>query len=100
MNVPRVICRVRQITSPALIGGGTDDMHRNGERPRGLCVSALAAVANPSYSRIDTWNLLDDACRQLADVNRAGLDTTHDTARVRRLLDRLGAYERYWLYPG
>jgi arginine decarboxylase len=75
-------------------------MHRDGERPKGLCVSALAAVANPSYSRVDTWNTLDDACRQLADVNRAGLDTTHDTARVRRLLDRLGAYERYWLYPG
>ncbi|WP_433527187.1 aminotransferase class I/II-fold pyridoxal phosphate-dependent enzyme [Nocardia pseudovaccinii] len=75
-------------------------MHRNGERPKGLSVSALAAVANPSYSRIDTWNLLDDACRRLADVNRAGLDTTHEAARVRRLLDRLGAYERYWLYPG
>ncbi|MFI7670557.1 aminotransferase class I/II-fold pyridoxal phosphate-dependent enzyme [Nocardia sp. NPDC049526] len=75
-------------------------MHRNGERPKGLSVSALAAVANPSYSRIDTWNLLDDACRRLADVNRAGLETTHEAARVRRLLDRLGAYERYWLYPG
>ncbi|MFE9319562.1 aminotransferase class I/II-fold pyridoxal phosphate-dependent enzyme [Nocardia sp. NPDC052278] len=75
-------------------------MHRNGERPKGLSVSALAAVANPSYSRIDTWNLLDDACRRLADVNSAGLDTTHEAARVRRLLDRLGAYERYWLYPG
>ncbi|MET8872130.1 aminotransferase class I/II-fold pyridoxal phosphate-dependent enzyme [Nocardia sp. NPDC004604] len=75
-------------------------MHRDGQRPKGLSVSALAAVANPSYSRIDTWNLLDDACRRLADVNRAGLDTTHEAARVRRLLDRLGAYERYWLYPG
>ncbi|MEV6140109.1 aminotransferase class I/II-fold pyridoxal phosphate-dependent enzyme [Nocardia sp. NPDC051990] len=75
-------------------------MHRDGERPKGLNVSALAAVANPSYSRIDTWNLLDDACRRLADVNRAGLDTTREVARVRRLLDRLGAYERYWLYPG
>ncbi|MFI9637165.1 aminotransferase class I/II-fold pyridoxal phosphate-dependent enzyme [Nocardia sp. NPDC051929] len=75
-------------------------MHRDGERPKGLSVSALAAVANPSYSRIDTWNLLDDACRRLADVNRAGLDATHEAARVRRLLDRLGTYERYWLYPG
>lgn len=49
---------------------------------------------------MDTWNLLDDACHQLAVVNRAGLDTTHEAARVKRLLNRLGAYERYWLYPG
>jgi arginine/lysine/ornithine decarboxylase len=75
-------------------------MYRGDGRPRRLCVSALAAVANPSYSRMDTWNLLDDACRQLANVNRAGLDTTHDAARVKRLLSRLSAYERYWLYPG
>ncbi|HVR00366.1 MAG TPA: amino acid decarboxylase, partial [Mycobacterium sp.] len=75
-------------------------MHRYGEHPRRLHVSALAAAANPSYSRIDTWNLLDDACRDLAEVDRAGLDTSHATARVRRLLNRLGAYERYWLYPG
>jgi arginine decarboxylase len=75
-------------------------MHQGGGRPRRLRVSALAAVANPSYSRIDTWNLLDDACHQLAVVNRAGLDTTHEAARVKRLLGRLGAYERYWLYPG
>src|SRR6201997_2826336 len=75
-------------------------MDRDGRRPRRLCVSALAAVANPSYSRIDTWNQLDDACHQLAEVNRAGLDITREAARVRRLLDRLGAYERYWLYPG
>ena len=78
-------------------------MQRNGERPRRprrLRVSALAAVANPSYSRIDTWNLLDDACALLAEVGRAGLDTTREAARVRRLLDRLGAFERYWLYPG
>ncbi len=67
---------------------------------RRLRVSALAAVANPSYSRVDTWNLLDDACRQLAEVNRAGLDTTHHAAGVKRLLQRLGAYERYWLFPG
>jgi arginine decarboxylase len=60
----------------------------------------LAAVANPSYSRIDTWNLLDDGCRQLAAVDRAGLDTTHEVSRVKRLLNRLSAYERYWLYPG
>lgn len=72
----------------------------NGDRPRRLRVSALAAVANPSYSRVDTWNLLDDACRQLAETNRAGLDTAHHVARVKRLLDRIGAYERYWLFPG
>lgn len=70
------------------------------DQPRRLRVSALAAVANPSYSRIDTWNLLDDACRQLAETNRAGLDVTHLVARVKRLLDRIGAYERYWLFPG
>lgn len=63
-------------------------------------VSALAAVANPSYSRVDTWNLLDDACRQLAEADRTGLNTSHHSARVKRLLDRLGAYERYWLFPG
>jgi arginine/lysine/ornithine decarboxylase len=75
-------------------------MYRNDGRPRRLCVSALAAVANPSYSRIDTWNVLDDACRQLAVVDRAGMDITHEVARVKRLLNRLRAYERYWLYPG
>ncbi|MEO6794026.1 MAG: aminotransferase class I/II-fold pyridoxal phosphate-dependent enzyme [Mycobacterium sp.] len=69
-------------------------------RHRRLRVSALAAVANPSYSRVDTWNLLDDACRELAEVDRAGLDTAHPAARVKRLLDRIGAYERYWLFPG
>jgi len=75
------------------------DMQR-GNRRRRLSVSALAAVANPSYTRIDTWNLLDDACRELAEVDRAGLDTTHKAAQVQRMLDRLSAYERYWLYPG
>jgi arginine decarboxylase len=75
-------------------------MNSDGERPRRLRVSALAAVANPSYSRVDTWNLLDDACRQLVEVSRARQDTTHQAARVKRLLDRIGAYERYWLYPG
>ena len=75
-------------------------MDRDGRHPRRLCVSALAAVANPSYSRIDTWNLLDDACHQLAVVDRAGMDTSHEAARVRRLLNRLSAYERYWIYPG
>jgi arginine decarboxylase len=69
-------------------------------RPRRLHVSALAAVANPSYARIDTWNLLDDACRHLAEVDLAGQDKAHDIARVKRLMDRIGAYERYWLYPG
>lgn len=73
---------------------------QRGNRRRRLSVSALAAVANPSYTRIDTWNLLDDACRELAEVDRAGLDTTHKAAQVQRMLDRLGAYERYWLYPG
>ncbi len=75
-------------------------MDRDSARPRRLRVSALAAVANPSYTRLDTWNLLDDACRHLAEVNRAGLETEHDVCRVRRLMDRLAAYERYWLYPG
>jgi arginine decarboxylase len=75
-------------------------MDRDGKRPRRLRVSALAAVANPSYSRIDTWNLLDDACHQLAVIDRAGLDITHEAARVKRLLKRLAAFERYWLYPG
>ncbi|WP_156688190.1 aminotransferase class I/II-fold pyridoxal phosphate-dependent enzyme [Mycobacterium sp. Marseille-P9652] len=69
-------------------------------QPRRLRVSALAAVANPSYARIDTWNMLDDACRRLAEVDLAGMDKTHEVARVKRLMDRIGAYERYWLYPG
>ena len=75
-------------------------MNRDSERPRRLRVSALAAVANPSYTRLDTWNLLDDACRQLLAVHRAGMDTTHEAARVKKWLDRLASYERYWLYPG
>ncbi|HEY5855448.1 MAG TPA: aminotransferase class I/II-fold pyridoxal phosphate-dependent enzyme [Aldersonia sp.] len=70
------------------------------DRPRRLRVSSLAAVANPAYSRVDTWNLLDGACRSLAVAERDGLDTVAPEARVRRLLDRLSAYERYWLYPG
>jgi arginine decarboxylase len=92
--------RIDEMASRRAPAGHTDEMHRNDERPRRLHVSALAAVANPSYSRIDTWNLLDDACRQLAEVHRDGLDTRREVARVKRLLDRLGAYERYWLYPG
>src|SRR6201988_2176942 len=75
-------------------------MDRDGRGPRRLHVSALAAVANPSYSRIDTWNLLDDACHQLAVVDRAGMDTGHEAARAKRLMNRLSAYERYWIYPG
>jgi len=75
-------------------------MHRDSEHPRRLRVSSLAAVANPSYTRIDTWNLLDDACHHLATMQRAGLDPGPKVARVKRLLDRLAAYERYWLYPG
>ncbi|MEE6177518.1 aminotransferase class I/II-fold pyridoxal phosphate-dependent enzyme [Mycobacterium sp. 050134] len=69
-------------------------------QPRRLRVSALAAVANPSYARIDTWNMLDDACRHLAEVDLAGLEKAHEVARVKRLMDRIAAYERYWLYPG
>ncbi|QNI06633.1 aminotransferase class I/II-fold pyridoxal phosphate-dependent enzyme [Mycobacterium kubicae] len=75
-------------------------MNEYSSRPRRLRVSALAAVANPSYTRVDTWNMLDDACAHLAEVDLAGLDKTHDLAKVKRLMDRLDAYERYWLYPG
>lgn len=75
-------------------------MNRDNARPRRLRVSALAAVANPSYTRVDTWNLLDDACRHLAEIDLAGLDKDHDLAKVKRLMDRIAAYERYWLYPG
>lgn len=75
-------------------------MTRYTTQPRRLRVSALAAVANPSYARVDTWNLLDDACRHLAEVDLAGHDKAHDVARVKRLMDRIAAYERYWLYPG
>jgi arginine decarboxylase len=75
-------------------------MIRYSTQPRRLRVSALAAVANPSYARVDTWNMLDDACRHLAEVDLAGLDKAHDVARVKRLMDRIAAYERYWLYPG
>ncbi|ORW65654.1 aminotransferase class I/II-fold pyridoxal phosphate-dependent enzyme [Mycolicibacter senuensis] len=76
-------------------------MNSRGDRGnRRLRVSALAAVANPSYSRVDTWNLLDDACRELAAVDRAGLDSTHHVAHAKRLMHRLGAFERYWLFPG
>ncbi|BBX60959.1 amino acid decarboxylase [Mycobacterium saskatchewanense] len=57
-------------------------------------------MANPSYARIDTWNMLDDACRHLAEVDLAGLEKAHEVARVKRLMDRIAAYERYWLYPG
>ena len=73
--------------------------HIGGRQPR-LRVSAMAAMANPSAKRIDTWHLLDDATRQLAWVHRAGLDVTREAAWVRRLLSRLAAYERFWLYPG
>jgi len=75
-------------------------MYAETVHPRRLHVSALAAVANPSYARLDTWNLLDDACRHLAEVDLGKLDINHDVARVRRLMDRLSAYERYWLFPG
>jgi arginine decarboxylase len=68
--------------------------------PHRLRVSALAAMINPSSQRLDVWHLLDDATQQLAAVHRAGLDTRLEEGRVRRQLDRLDAYERYWLYPG
>ena len=68
--------------------------------PHRLRVSALAAMVNPSSQRLDVWHLLDDATQQLAAVHRAGLDTAVEEGRVRRQLDRLDAYERYWLYPG
>ena len=70
------------------------------QRPPRLKVSALAAMANPSSQRIDVWHLLDDATKQLAAVHHAGLDTTLEEDRVRRQLDRLAAYEGFWLYPG
>ena len=60
----------------------------------------MAAIANPSAKRIDTWHLLDDATQQLTWVHRAGLDITREAAGVRRLLSLLAAYERFWLYPG
>ena len=66
-----------------------DDMNPYSAYSRRLRVSALAAVANPSYTRIDTWNLLDDACRHLAEVDLAGLDKSHEVAKVKRLMDRL-----------
>ncbi|NMO02338.1 aminotransferase class I/II-fold pyridoxal phosphate-dependent enzyme [Gordonia sp. TBRC 11910] len=75
-------------------------MEKSVKGARRLRVSALAGVANPSYQRLDTWNLLDDASRKLVAVHRAGLDTSSDVMRVRRLLYRLSTYERYWLYPG
>ncbi len=75
-------------------------MNRDGARPRRLRVSALAAVANPSYTRLDTWNLLDDACRHLAEVNRAGLDITHDVCRVKRLMDRHRRLRAVLAVPG
>jgi arginine decarboxylase len=57
-------------------------------------------MANRSSQRLDVWHLLDDAAQQLAAVHRAGLDTRLEEGRVRRQLDRLAAYERFWLYPG
>jgi arginine/lysine/ornithine decarboxylase len=57
-------------------------------------------MANPSSQRLDVWHLLDDAAQQLVAVHRAGLDTRVEVSRVRRQLDRLAAYERFWLFPG
>src|SRR6201996_902621 len=98
-------CAGRRGHNTSCTAGGTpgrtgDVMNRYTKQPRRLRVSALAAVANPSYARVDTWNLLDDACRHLAEVDLAGLDKSHDLAKVKRLMDRIAAYERYWLYPG
>ncbi len=70
------------------------------QRPPRLKISALAAMANPSSQRIDVWHLLDDATQQLAAVHHAGLNTALEEGRVRRQLDRLSAYEGFWLYPG
>ena len=47
-------------------------MNSDSGHPRRLRVSTLAAVANPSYTRIDTWNLLDDACHHLATCPACG----------------------------
>ncbi len=69
-------------------------------RERRLRVSALAAMVNPSSQRVDVWHLLDDATQQLAAVHRAGYDTSAEASKVLRLLNRLGAYERFWLFPG
>ncbi len=73
-------------------------MHRT--RDRRLRVSTLAAMVNPSSQRLDVWHLLDDATQQLAAVDRAGFDTAVEQAKVRRLVDRLAGYERFWLFPG
>lgn len=72
---------------------------RTGQRRR-LRVSMVTAMANPSAHRVDTWHLLDDATQQLAAVHQADLQTRAEQARVRRLLDRLAGYERFWLFPG
>ena len=69
-------------------------------RERRLNVSALAAMVNPSSQRVDVWHLLDDATQQLAAVHRAGYDTSVEASKVLRLLNRLAAYERFWLFPG
>ena len=63
-------------------------MLRNSTRPRRLRVSALAAVANPSFQRIDTWHLLDDAAKQLAAVDRAGGNPRWRSASLPRLAPR------------
>lgn len=54
-------------------------MNPNSVRPRRLHVSALAAVANPSYTRLDTWNLLDDACRLTWRRSTSPGSTPHTT---------------------
>src|ERR1700731_2229233 len=33
-------------------------------------------------------------------MDRDGRDTSHEAARAKRLMNRLSAYERYWIYPG
>jgi len=41
----------------------------------------MATVANPSYQRVDSWHLLDDAAQQLAAVHRAGLPHAREMGR-------------------
>ncbi len=56
-------------------------------------------MANPSYTRLDTWNLFP----MTRVVTHGGRPRRLDTTRRRgsgELMDRIGAYERYWLYPG
>jgi arginine decarboxylase len=62
---------------------------------RRMRVSALAAVANPSVQRVDTWHLLDDVIRQLTAVHgerratRRAIDAHTELAQpVHQVLNR------------